>query len=268
RVVPDPPLRYETVRVYESTSLAAVADCAGASLHEIEELNPAIRKSVTPPTRASVELRLPTGTADRVRECMQSLPTEEKVAWQEYRVVRGDALSTIARRFDTSVSTLEQMNNLKSRRLGVGQTLLVPRTVEARVASHAEARKEPAPPPGDRTAFRYTVRKGDTLSKLSKLFAVSVGEIQEWNRLGSPRSLRAGDALVLYLPEIVAENFGLARDAETGQTYYTVKRGDTLHSIAKRHQVSAEEIARWNGIGIRDTIHPGDRVLVLKGTDL
>jgi LysM repeat protein len=47
-----------------------------------------------------------------------------------------------------------------------------------------------------------------------------------------------------------------------------VKRGDTLHSIARRHRVSADEIARWNGIGISDTIHPGDRILILKGTDL
>jgi membrane-bound lytic murein transglycosylase D len=267
-VVPDPPLRYDTIRVYESTSLDAVATCAGASLHEIEELNPAIRRNVTPPTRASVELRLPSGTADRVRECIQTLPTDEKLAWQEYRVERGDALSTIARRYGTTVSMIEQMNDLQTRRLRVGQTLLVPQGAEAHVAAHTETRKEAAAAPGDRTPYRYSVRKGDTLSKISKLFAVTVPEIQEWNGLSSPRKLRAGDDLVMYLPSIVAENLGLEAKVETGKVYYTVRRGDSLHSIARRHGVSAEEIARWNGIGLTQTIHPGDRVLVLKGTDL
>ncbi|MFH1681646.1 MAG: LysM peptidoglycan-binding domain-containing protein, partial [Candidatus Eisenbacteria bacterium] len=268
RVLPDPPLRYETIRVYETTSLDAVAECAGASLREIEDLNPAIRKSVTPPSRASVELRLPPGTGDRVRECFQGMPVEERVAWEEYRVQRGDALSKIARRFATTVSAIEEMNSLKNHRLRIGQVLLVPRTVETRVASHAESKTETPAPPGDRLAYRYTVRKGDTLSKLSKLFAVSVDEIKEWNRIASPRRLRAGNPLVLYLPSIVAENFGLSPDENAGRAFYTVRRGDTLHSIGRRHGVSAEEIARWNGIGLKKTIHPGDRLVVLKGKDL
>jgi membrane-bound lytic murein transglycosylase D len=267
RVVPDPPLRYETIRVYETTSLDAVADCAGASLREIEDLNPAIRKSVTPPSRASIELRLPPGTSDRVRECFQSMPIGERLAWEEYRVRKGDVLSTIARRFGTTISAIEEMNSLKNHRLRVGQTLLVPHTVRTRVASHAETKTETPAPPGDRMAYRYTVRKGDTLSKLSRLFAVSVPEIQEWNNLDSPRHLRAGDPLVLFLPSIVAENFGLSSHGEAGKLYYTVKRGDTLNSIGRRHGVSATDLARWNGIGLRATIHPGDRIVILKGKD-
>jgi membrane-bound lytic murein transglycosylase D len=267
-VVPDPPLRYDTVRIYEATSLDAIAGCAGASLREIEDLNPAIRRSVTPPSRASIELRVPAGTADRVRECFQTLPEDQRLAWEEYRVKRGDVLSSVASRFGTTATVLEGMNDLKTRKLRAGQVLLVPRGSEARLASHAEKQSDPAAPPGDRTAYRYVVRKGDTLGKLSKLFAVSVADMQEWNGLRSPRSLRAGQTLVLYLPGIVAENFGLTADGETGKVYYTVKRGDSLHSIGRRHGVSAEDLARWNGISVGATIHPGDKIVILKGADL
>lgn len=38
---------------------------------------------------------------------------------------------------------------------------------------------------------------------------------------------------------------------------YTVKRGDTLYSIAWRHKVDYQDLARWNGIGRDYLIHPG-----------
>lgn len=42
-----------------------------------------------------------------------------------------------------------------------------------------------------------------------------------------------------------------------GPATYTVKRGDTLYSIAWRHKLDYREVARWNGIGRDYLIHPG-----------
>ena len=41
---------------------------------------------------------------------------------------------------------------------------------------------------------------------------------------------------------------------------YTVKRGDTLYSIAWRHRLNYKEIAKWNGIGRGYVIHPGQKL--------
>ena len=38
---------------------------------------------------------------------------------------------------------------------------------------------------------------------------------------------------------------------------YTVKRGDTLYTIASRHKLDWRELARWNAIGRDYVIHPG-----------
>jgi membrane-bound lytic murein transglycosylase D len=43
----------------------------------------------------------------------------------------------------------------------------------------------------------YTVRSGDTLSKISRLFQVSVAQISRWNSLASPPSLSPGQKLII-----------------------------------------------------------------------
>ncbi|MBN1826171.1 MAG: LysM peptidoglycan-binding domain-containing protein [Candidatus Eisenbacteria bacterium] len=258
-VLPDPPIRYETLSIYETTSLDAVAQCACASLTEIEELNPAIRRSVTPPTRERVDIRVPEGAAERIRQCLLRIPVEERMTWEQYRVRRGDILSGIARRFDTSVDVLVSMNNLQSRhRIREGQTLLVPRLTRMRVAENA------GPASGGDDALRryaYVLRPGDTLSALAHRFGTSVETLGAWNDVSSPHRLRAGEKLVLFLPEKVASNFGLEADGG-GMHTYTVRRGDTLHGIGKRFGVSGSQIADWNGIPLGGTIHPGDRLVI------
>jgi lipoprotein NlpD len=64
--------------------------------------------------------------------------------------------------------------------------------------------------------------------------------------------------LLAKLCVVVALSFLVACSStpERGGTY-TVKRGDTLSAIAKRHQLDYRDIARWNGIGRDYTIHPG-----------
>lgn len=47
---------------------------------------------------------------------------------------------------------------------------------------------------------------------------------------------------------------------------YTVKRGDTLYSIAWRHGVKYQDVARWNGIGRNYVIYPGQVLKLYPGS--
>lgn len=49
-------------------------------------------------------------------------------------------------------------------------------------------------------------------------------------------------------------------------TTYTVKRGDTLYSIAWRHGLNYRDIARWNGIGRDYVIYPGQKLRLYPST--
>ncbi len=44
--------------------------------------------------------------------------------------------------------------------------------------------------------------------------------------------------------------------------HYTVRKGDTLYSIAWRFKLDHKELARWNGIGPPYTIYPGQRLVM------
>jgi lipoprotein NlpD len=49
-----------------------------------------------------------------------------------------------------------------------------------------------------------------------------------------------------------------------GPGWYTVKRSDTLYSIAWRYGLDYKHLARWNKIDVNSPIHPGQRLRLLK----
>ena len=87
--------------------------------------------------------------------------------------------------------------------------------------------------PKNATISVYIVHEGDTLSSIAKLFDVSPNTILWANDLKSASQLQVGEQLVI-LPV-------------TG-VRYTVKKGDTLESLAKRYGGDAAEIASFNGL--------------------
>lgn len=87
--------------------------------------------------------------------------------------------------------------------------------------------------PKNSTVSVYVVREGDTLSGIATLFDVSPNTILWANDISRASSLKIGQVLTI-LPV-------------TG-IKYSVKKGDTLTSVAKKYGGNAEEIANYNGI--------------------
>lgn len=91
----------------------------------------------------------------------------------EYIVQPGESLWLIARRFDTTMDEIFNLNRLTTSVLQVNQRLLVP-----------------APP-------TYTVQPGETLSHIAVRFRTTVAELMELNNIERPELLRAGAELRL-----------------------------------------------------------------------
>ena len=128
------PFAFDEVEVPDATTLDVVAKAAGASLDEIERLNPELVRGITPPGRA-YRLRVPEGAGPEFTTAYALIPPEERVSFVEHRVASGETLSHIARRYRISVADLQAANpGVRPRYLRVGARLTVPLAPSARRA--------------------------------------------------------------------------------------------------------------------------------------
>ncbi len=147
-----------------------------------------------------------------------------------YTVRQGDALSTIAQRFGTTVTKLKRANRLTNNTLRVGQRLEIPDAEPARAKREVEAPKSEI----------YVVRQGDTLSEIADRYGVGLSKLRAANGLRG-NAIRIGQRLVI---PATAKRLQEAASAKT----HVVRSGDTLSAIARRYGTSVSAIQRANGM--------------------
>jgi membrane-bound lytic murein transglycosylase D len=103
----DRPVEYETIALDTPTGLALIADAADRPVSELQELNPALLKSVAP---AGYQLRVPKGTLGTVRMALDLVPNNHRADWRIHRVVPGETLAEIAHRYATPLAALTSAN--------------------------------------------------------------------------------------------------------------------------------------------------------------
>ena len=143
--------------------------------------------------------------------------------------------------------------------------------------------EEPAPP-ADAT---HKVGKGDTLYSIAKRYNMSVDQLRALNNMGANGRIQAGQTLttaagpssiaaapkgrvVHAAPKAVAPtrlalgNTGKPTSAQPakGKAAVVVKPGDTLFSIAKRHNISVDTLRKANNISPKNAIKQGQKLLI------
>ncbi|ELV8690574.1 LysM peptidoglycan-binding domain-containing protein [Vibrio vulnificus] len=120
---------------------------------------------------------------------------------------------------------------------------------------------------------RYKVRSGDTLSVLAEKHNTTSEVIRTANSLSS-NNIRVGQHLLIPTSQKDASAYTLSaanRLAKTQATArgkykltHTVKSGESLWSIAKANKVEHQALAKWNGMGPRDTLRVGQDLVIWK----
>ena len=106
-----------------------------------------------------------------------------------YVVERGDSLSVIARRFNTTVGRLVALNQLRSRnRIQIGQRLLLPQDNAVADQTLGELAAQ---------GGQYTVRRGDTISVIASRFGVSEQQVLSLNGIADRNRIYPGQNLQL-----------------------------------------------------------------------
>ncbi|HEY6011641.1 MAG TPA: LysM peptidoglycan-binding domain-containing protein, partial [Nitrospirota bacterium] len=189
------PYVYDEVVIEESTDLRLIAQCAGCTYQDIKELNPAIRRWVTPPQFSTYVLRLPAGTKETFLKNFAAVPAEQKIRWERHEVQQGETLSSLAKHYNTTPDAIRDINGLRKNRIAPGKHLLIPTDMNG---------KEPdmsylMPNEGSRQQqILYRVRRGESLAKIARMHNVTVADIHEWNK-NIGRGVRAGQKIKLVV---------------------------------------------------------------------
>ncbi|WP_239190382.1 transglycosylase SLT domain-containing protein [Candidatus Nitrotoga sp. HW29] len=193
--VPNQPY-FVAVSTSKNIDMELAAGLADVTLDEFRALNPAHNRPVILQENSEV-LLLPVDKVETFRANLasNSLPL---VSWQIYKSRKGERINGLAARFGLSPETFRSINGLSTKQLKVstGQMLLVPLNGQSAKNEFVAFNSHPALAshlPGN--TIRYTVRKGDTLSAISRRYKVSVEKLQSWNN--NIKTLNSGQHLFI-----------------------------------------------------------------------
>ncbi len=185
---------YDEVVIPESTDLRLIARCAGTTYETVKELNPELKRWVTPPDTTHYILRLPVGTKTAFTANYQNLPADQKIRWERHLVGKGSTLEGIAKQYNASPEAIKDINGLKKNRVTPGKHLLIP--VDANDKQQELSSLSPDQF-GKKQQILYRVRRGDNLTRIASKHEVTVADIRQWNN--GIRSVRAGQKIKLVV---------------------------------------------------------------------
>ena len=245
----DEPLEYENVTVSRQVHLKNIAREIGVDEDTLQELNPELRYKILPPDNYS--LRVPPGKADVLLASLDNIPLSypPQPAYVYHRIRPGESLSTIARRYHTSVRKIMHANNLRrSSYIVAGKKLKIPRRGYMPYTPKTSPQKELSIPSS------HIVTSGDSLWIIAKRYGTTTKKIQELNNLPTTQ-LYIGQVLKIPgykddLPDV--ENLKI----------YLVKDGDSPFEIAQLHKMPLERFLRINLLTHNSKIYPGQKLFI------
>ncbi|MFA4915972.1 MAG: LysM peptidoglycan-binding domain-containing protein [Syntrophales bacterium] len=106
----------------------------------------------------------------------------------KYNVKKGDTLSSLARRFNTNVSEIKKINRLRGNPIKIGQIIMV--------APNKKGNNNKASV-NTTAVTKYTVKKGDSLSKIAEKNNISLNQLLNLNNLARIDTITPGQVIIV-----------------------------------------------------------------------
>lgn len=174
-----------------------------------------------------------------------------------YKVARSEGLYAISHKFDISQEEIVRYNPSAKKGLKLNQILLIPvatsdNTATAESDTSFSTEEEVS-------TFRHTIKRGESLYSISKMYGVSINAILNANP-GTTQHIKAGAVLNIpqknkkrnstTLPDVTHKVTNASKETNNAEsndyTFHTIVRGETLFHIAQLHQCSVEDLLRAN----------------------
>ena len=162
----------------------------------------------------------------------------------KYKVKRGDTIGEIAEKFGVSTNQIKKWNDIRSNKLLAGKTLKIYNSVST--TSY-----------GDNTTKNssninyYKIKPGDTFALIADRYGVKITDLKKWNKISGDKII-AGKTLKIYsdakINDIPNETTKINKKVKTNQQSYTVRKGDSLYSIAQKNNTTVAKLKSLNNI--------------------
>ncbi len=238
----------DTIHINGYINLVTFCETSGIALEELEKLNPHLTKKTLPDQTRNFVLRVPS------------------VKYTYLVSNRNVIMDSCTKRFSSVM--LAGLDSTRLDSLG--------NSVVNSLASVAE--EEEADEVADRTETKivskkssYIVRKGETLSSISRKMNVEISDLKKWNHLRKS-NIAKGQKLIVYknVKQVVGQEVRVAstrtekqkpQNKHSKHRYHTVQHGDTLWTISQRYGLPVNNLKKANKIRGND-IKPGQKLII------
>jgi len=252
RCIPDAP-GFVPVDTESQIDLALAAELAELDVDTLYTYNPAFNRWATSPDGPH-RLLLPYNNAEIFKANLALFPDDQRVQWKRHKIKKGETLSHIAVKYNTTAKELRKANNISGNNIRAGKHLLIP--VASRnqstytLSSSQRIKALQSSNRKNKARINHIVQNGESFWTISRKYKVDMHKLAKWNGMAIRDPLRKGQKLVVW-----TNNNGSRTAASNGKPsqtiqpiYYTVRNGDSLYRIADRYSVSIDDLHSWNRI--------------------
>ena len=205
------------------------------------KLNAGYTKWASAPSEKSV-FYIPIEQYDYFQTSENPFSDSNQINWISHTVESGDSLWSLARKYDTEVRIIREINFLENDLLSINATLLIPLS---KTESNNFIPYE-----------MHIVSEGDSLWRLAKKYNLEVIDLARMNNIDVNSYLQLGQKLT-----IGNKNIHRNMESKKRTILYSVKQGDNLYKISELFDVSVKSIKDINKFQ-EETLRPGQIIKI------
>ena len=205
------------------------------------KLNAGYTKWASAPSEKSV-FYIPIEQYDYFQTSENPFSDSNQINWISHTVESGDSLWSLARKYDTEVRIIREINFLENDLLSINATLLIPLS---KTESNNFIPYE-----------MHIVSEGDSLWRLAKKYNLEVIDLARMNNIDVNSYLQLGQQLT-----IGNKNIHRNMESKKRTILYSVKQGDNLYKISELFDVSVKSIKDINKFQ-EETLRPGQIIKI------
>jgi membrane-bound lytic murein transglycosylase D len=231
-----------SIELEGQVEILAFSEFANLKPEFVYKLNAGYTKWASPPGKKTT-FNIPIELEKELNIKKDQFIQNNQINWVTHKVVSGDSLWKIARKYDTEVNILKKVNYLKSDILSLYQELLIPLSNDQNQAFIPYQ--------------AHIISEGDTLWELGMKYKVAPAEIAKNNGLRLNTPLTIGKEL-----NIGNKNIYRTINSKKRTILYSVKQGDSLYRIADIFNIEISDIKKINELE-KNEIAPGQVLKII-----